>query len=71
MSKTIEKGRETRFHFERVVNFDYCLMVFALINIALSIIYSDASYFGRKMMAEYCLYFMFGTLFIEGNNPLT
>lgn len=66
MSKSIEKGRETRFHFERVINYDYCLLVFSLMNIALSILYSDAAYFGKTTIATFCLYFMFGTLFVEG-----
>ena len=65
MSRSIEKGRETRFHFERVSNFDYCLLVFSLMNIALSILYSDAAYFGKEKFATFCLYFMFGTLFVE------
>lgn len=65
VSKSVEKGRETRFHFERVLNFDYCLLVFSAINIVLSVIYSDAEYFGKVGVARVCLYFMSGTLVAE------
>lgn len=65
MSKSIEKGRETRFHFERVLNFDYCLLVFSVINIVLSVIYSDAEYFGKTGVSKTCLFFMSGTLVAE------
>ena len=68
MSKSVEKGRETRFHFERVLNFDYCLLVYAAINIALSVLYSDAEYFGRHRIANVCLYFMSATLIAESKD---
>jgi len=62
IKRSVEKGRETRFHFERVLNFDYCLLVFSSINIVLSVIYSDAEYFGKSGVARSCLFFMSGTL---------
>jgi hypothetical protein len=65
--KSIEKGRETRFHFERVLNFDYCLLVFSVINIVLSVLYSDASYFQKDEVADICLIFMSGTLIVESS----
>lgn len=71
MSKTIEKGRLTRFHFERVLNFDYCLLVFASISIFLSVIYSDADYFGKDEVAKICMLFMEVILIAESNSPFT
>ena len=70
VSKSVEKGRETRFHFERVLNFDYCLLVFSVINIVLSVIYSDAEYFGKHGVAKVCLFFMSGTLVAESKNVI-
>jgi hypothetical protein len=64
--KPIEKGMVTRFHFERVLNFDYCLLVFTIMNIALSLFYSDAAYHQNQSVAHICLVFMALTLLVEG-----
>ena len=34
-----------------MLNFDYCLLVFASISIFLSVIYSDADYFKKSQVA--------------------
>lgn len=61
----IEKGRETRFYFEKVLNFDYCLLLFSIMNVFLGVLYSDADYKGKEIIAKWCLYLMFGILVIE------
>lgn len=64
INQSIEKGRETRFHFERVLNLDYCLMILLLINICLSILYSDASRQGKSQFSSFGLYFIVVSLII-------
>ena len=53
-----------------MLNFDYCLLVYAVINIALSVIYSDAEYFGKHGIAHVCLYFMSATLIAESKDEV-
>lgn len=49
--QSIEKGRESRFYFEKVLNFDYCLLLFSIMSIVLSVLYYDADYVGKTKIA--------------------
>ena len=39
VEKNIESGDEVKFYFERLLKFDYALMLLASMNIALTILY--------------------------------
>lgn len=62
---SIEKGCESRFYFEKVLNFDYCLLLFSIMSIVLSVLYYDADYAGKSMIATACLILIFGISLIE------
>lgn len=51
----IERGRESRFAFERVLNFDYCILLFCMMNVILSLLYCDSDYKGKENIAKWCL----------------
>ena len=42
--------------------------MFAAINIVLSVIYSDAEFFGKSGVGKVCLFFMSGTLVAESTS---
>ena len=62
---SIERGRESRFYFEKVLNFDYCLLLFSIMSIVLSELYYDADYVGKTRIAESCLILILVILVIE------
>lgn len=47
-----------------MLNFDYCLLLFSIINITLTIFYSDADYDGNDSITHICLLFIMVTLFV-------
>lgn len=52
---SIEKGRQSRFAFEKFLNIDHCLLLFCIMNIFLSLLYYDADFKGKKNIAGWCL----------------
>ena len=55
ISRSIEKGRQSRFAFQKFLNIDYCLLLFCIINVMLSMMYYDADYAGKTNISNWCL----------------